>query len=88
MASDKASTAEVSIIGTSCDSNQHYDSVERLILLGQEYAESQLRRAIAHKALFGSSHRRTGARKVRTHDEARTSLSRLSKAFLAKEEDN
>ena len=53
----------------------------------RENTRSHLERALVQRALFGSSHRRSGGRKVKGCD-TKTSPSRLSRVSLAAEAEN
>ncbi|KAB2021467.1 hypothetical protein ERO13_D07G131300v2 [Gossypium hirsutum] len=74
------------------DHNQSYNteqnSTERSISSTQDSTKFHLSKALARRAVYGSSSRRgTGNRKVRGND-ARALPSRLSKVSLAEDEDS
>ncbi|EEF47303.1 conserved hypothetical protein [Ricinus communis] len=83
MATEKAN-AEVS--NTHTDGNQE-KSAESSSNSKEFTAPPRFGKALAHRALYGSSSRRAGSRKVRDND-TRTLPSRLSNVSLADDEEN
>lgn len=76
----------------SADHNQPYNneqnSTERSVSTTQDSTKFHLSKALARRAVYGSSGRRgNGNRKARGND-ARALPSRLSKVFLADDEDS
>lgn len=76
--------AQAEISGSNSGSSQDY--LAERSSNSKETDQCHVGKALVHRALFGSSRRRAGGRKVRTNDTARTSPSRLSRVSLADDE--
>ncbi|XVF80641.1 hypothetical protein PTKIN_Ptkin15bG0090400 [Pterospermum kingtungense] len=82
MATEKANIADQSLDGTQIYSTQVYSS-EQSVCSHESAYNFHFSKALAHRAVYGSSSRRgSGSRKVRSND-ARSLPSRLSKVSLA-----
>lgn len=69
--------------GTSDSCHCHQNEAQK----GREKAESHMGKAIAHRAVYGSSHRRARSTRLRNNN-VKTLPSRLSKVSIADEPEN